>query len=99
MAPISLASRRITIKPAIALWADPVGAGDYLPFAPPSLSGRVLGSWAFLLGPLGALIAASRTFGDLDADGRALYVLVLVAWLAAALALVWASGERRPQPA
>jgi len=109
---------------SIALWADPGGAGGYLPFAPPSLSGRVLGAWAFLLAvlaawsalrdrageawlalvalavfPLGALIAASRTFGDLDPDGRALYVVVLVAWLAVAFALAWAAGARPAQAA
>jgi hypothetical protein len=54
---------------------------------------------ALVVFPLGALIAASRTFGDLDSDGRGSYVAVLVAWLAVALVLVWAAGVRRPQAA
>ena len=101
---------------AIALWSDPVGGESYLPFEPPTLSGRVLGTWAFLLAavaawsalrdrvgeawpallalalfPVGALIAAARSFPDLEPDGRWAYVAVLAAWLAAALALAWAA--------
>src|SRR6185503_8153009 len=34
---------------AVALWADPAGASDWLPYAPPPMSGRVLGTSAFLL--------------------------------------------------
>ncbi len=111
-----LAIAALLLAAAIALWADPTGADAYLPFTPPSLSGRVLGGWAFLLAvlaawaalrdrareagpallalvafPIGALIAASRSFGDLDPDGRALYVAVLIAWTVAALALAGAT--------
>ena len=105
---------------AIDLWSDPVGGESYLPFEPPTLSGRVLGTWAFLLAavaawsalrdrvgeawpallalalfPVGALIAAARSFGDLETDGRWGYVGVLIVWLAVALALAWAA---RPAP-
>ena len=101
---------------AIDLWSDPVGGESYLPFEPPTLSGRVLGTWAFLLAavavwsalrdrvgeawpallalalfPIGALIAAARSFTDLETDGRWGYVVVLVVWLAVALALAWAA--------
>ena len=50
---------------------------------------------ALALFPLCALIAAARAFPDLQEDGRGLYVAVLVAWLAGALALAWAARVSR----
>ena len=59
---------------AVALWADPAGAAEWLPYAPPPMSGRVLGTWAFLL----AVVAAwSALRGRLGEAWPALLALVL----------------------
>jgi hypothetical protein len=44
----------LLVAVSVALWIDPVGAEGFLPYAPPALSGRVLGGWPFLLATLAA---------------------------------------------
>jgi hypothetical protein len=72
---------------SIALWADPVGAEEYLPFAPPALSGRVLGGWTFLL----AVLAGWSALRDRAREAE-LALWALVAAPAGALVAAARSG-------
>lgn len=65
---------------AVALWIDPTGAGSFLPFDPPPLSGRVLAGWAVLLATLAGWAALRGRAGE-----AALALLALVAFPAGAL--------------
>jgi hypothetical protein len=71
---------------AVALWSDPVGADAWLPYAPPSLSGRVLGTWAFLLAAVAGWSAVRGLVGEAWPALVALALFPLCALIAAARA-------------
>jgi hypothetical protein len=81
---------------AVALWADPAGGASWLPYAPPPLSGRVLGTWAFMLATIAGWSAWRDRYGEAWPALLALVLFPAGALLGAARTAGDMDGDGRP---
>jgi hypothetical protein len=69
---------------AAALWVDPAGAGEMLPFPVPPLGGRFVGCWLALLATLAGWVAAHPGAAEARLPATALVAFPAAALVAAA---------------